>query len=380
VSRQIVAGVAWAVLAVASGCRGVGTSGADVRPESPATPIAPATPAPAPPEPAAPPAAEPFPADCSVTPPSAAHLEILGASPSDHAPEVLDAVTADKVGTHYYISDEEHPERFREHVTELGGGYIGIGSDQAYLYIGWARPQFAWTVDYDPEIVRTHRLHQAFIAASETPSAYKALWSDAHRDAASAIVDQIPTDDAERAHLHRILRKIGPRMRYRFSKLRKSLRGVPSFLTDQPTFDFVRGLVRNGCVRPMLVDLLQTDGLRGIADAAAEVALPVRTVYLSNAEEYWDYTDEFRANIRGLPRDERSVVLHTQSSRINRDYRYTVQSLDNFVAWLDAGWARNVDRMLGRPPIAGPTDFPIRRFDVSPDAAREKHARRAKRR
>jgi hypothetical protein len=325
--------------------------------------------APLPPD-AAVPAALP-PVDAATPAPVVDLCAAMPASAPDQPPEVLAGTSAKKFGTHYYISDEEHPDRFRDHVADLGGGYVGIGSDQAYLYIGWARPRFAWTVDYDPEIVRMHRLHQAFIARSETPAAYRKLWSSARRDEASAIVDDITPDDAERKELRRVLRKAAARVEYRLRKLVK-LPDVKTFLNDQDTYDFVRGLIRNGCVRPMLVDLLQTDGLRGIADAATSVGLPIRALYLSNAEEYWDYTDEFRANVRALPRDDRSVVLHTQASRTNDDYRYTVQGLDNFVAWLDDGSTRDIDAMLGRPPIAGPTDFPIRRFDKTPDARRKR--------
>ena len=108
--------------------------------------------------------------------------------------------------------------------------------------------------------------------------------------------------------------------------------GTPTYLSDQATYDFIRNLIKNGCVRPLLVDLLADKGMKGIGEAMTKVGLPVRTLYLSNAEEYWTYTDQFRANVRGLPTDAKSLALHTQSSNANEDYRYNAQPLDTFKA------------------------------------------------
>lgn len=323
-----------------------------------------------------------FPADCSATAPSQAQREILWATPDDREPEQLDGVNETKIGQHYYVSDEGHADRFREHIAGAGGGYVGIGSDQAYLYIGWARPQFAWTVDYDPHIVRLHRIQQAFLVAADSPAAYLALWQREQNAQARAIVETLATDRTERRSLLKVLSAAQPRIRKRMARLDRNLRGVPSYLSDQSTYDFVRNLVRNGCVRPMLVNLLDVDGLRGITKAATRVGLPIRTLYLSNAEEYWEYTDQFRANVRGLPRDARSMVLHTISSSENEDYIYIAQPLDNFVAWLDARWARRSRTMIGRVHVDGMTHFPSVRFEEDPAEAlaRRKAKRKTKRR
>lgn len=334
-------------------------------PPDPAPQVVEAKPVPPPP-----PAVDTFPADCSVTPPSPAMHDILWGTLSDAKPELLDGVRPDKFGQHYYVSDEGHADRFKSYIENSGGGYVGIASDQAYLYIGWARPQFAWTVDYDDEVVGMHQLQQAFIAASATPDEYKAMWRNDHAHAAKAIIAQIAKDDRDKKRLLHILGQGQPRMRRRFGRLEKNLAGTPSYLTDQATYDFLRNLIKNGCVRPLLVDLLADKGMKGIAEAMTKVGLPVRTLYLSNAEEYWNYTEQFKANIRGLPRDERSLVLHTQSSNANEDYRYTVQPLGNFVAWLDDGWAKNINMIVSRVPVKGPSDFPVRKFETTPEQAR----------
>jgi hypothetical protein len=318
-----------------------------------------------------------FPADCSVTPPSQAQRDVLWASPADDEPEQLDGVNETKIGQHYYVSDEGHADRFREHIADSGGGYVGIGSDQAYLYIGWARPQFAWTVDYDPHIVRLHQIQQAFLLAADSPAAYLALWQRESNAQARAIVEGLTENRQERRRLLKVLSAAQPRIRKRMARLAWNLRETPSYLSDQGIYDFVRNLVRNGCVRPLLVNLLDKNGLRGITRAASKVGIPIRTLYLSNAEEYWEYTDQFRANIRGLPRDERSRVLHTISSRDNEDYIYVAQPLDNFIAWLDARWAKRSRTMIGRVRVEGMTHFPSVFFDKDPaEALAERRAKR----
>lgn len=163
-------------------------------------------------------------------------------------------------------------------------------------------------------------------------------------------------------------------MRVRLWRLHKNLRHVPTYLTDQATYDFVRTLVRHGCVRPLLVDVLAKRGLVGIAAAAREVGLPIRTLYLSNAEEYWSYTRQFRDNLRALPHDERSRVLRTLSSAENHDYRYVAQPLANFLRWLEEGKARRARSMIGRFEVKGPGDYPSLLFDEDPTAARAKRA------
>jgi hypothetical protein len=322
-----------------------------------------------------------FPADCSATPPSQAQHDLLWASPADGEPEQLDGVNETKIGQHYYVSDEGHADRFREHIADSGGGYVGIGSDQAYLYIGWARPQFAWTVDYDPHIVRLHQIQQAFLLAAESPAAYLALWQRESNARAREIVEGLSPDRQERRRLLKVLSAAQPRIRKRMTRLAWNLRETPSYLSDQGIYDFVRNLVRHGCVRPMLVNLLDKNGLRGITRAATAVGLPIRTLYLSNAEEYWEYTDQFRANVRGLPRDDRSMVLHTISSSDNEDYIYIAQPLGNFVAWLDARWAKRSRTMIGRVHVDGMTHFPSVRFDKDPaEALAERRARRKSKR
>ena len=337
--------------------------------DDPPVAVLPSAPDPVPP---APPPVDTFPADCSVTPPSQAMRDILWSSLSDKKPEMLDGVRPEKFGQHYYVSDEGHADMFKPYIDGIGGGYVGIGSDQAYLYIGWARPQFAWTVDYDDEVVGMHELQQAFIAAAATPDEYRTLWSKERTADAKAIIAQIAPEGPQRKRLVRILGQGQPRMKRRMARLAKHLT-VPTYLTDQGIYDYLRGMIKHGCMRPLLVDLLADKGMKGIGEVMTQVGLPVRVLYMSNAEEYWTYTDQFRANVRGLPIDDRSLALHTQASNANEDYRYTAQPMTLFKVWLDGG-VRNIDAMLTRVAVKGPGHYPTRLFDQTPEQAKAERA------
>ena len=51
----------------------------------------------------------------------------------------------------------------------LGGGYVGVGSDQSYDFMASQRASWGWAFDYDPNVYRLHRMMNPLILASETP-------------------------------------------------------------------------------------------------------------------------------------------------------------------------------------------------------------------
>src|SRR5690606_24051561 len=95
----------------------------------------------------------------------------------DDAPPERGGVTEARKNKQYLTGNEKSLFAFHAAIAGLGGGYVGVGSDQAYLFIGWARPQLAWLTDYDPDVVRIHRVHRAFFLAFADPEAFLAAWS-----------------------------------------------------------------------------------------------------------------------------------------------------------------------------------------------------------
>lgn len=131
---------------------------------------------------------------------------------------------------------------------------------------------------------------------------------------------------------------------------------VPTFLTDQGMFDYIKELYRRERIRPMVTNLLDNRGMTGVAQAANDLGVTVRVLYVSNAEQYWrGYNRHFRRNVQALPVDEKSLLLRTLLIwDVNGDYRYNVQPLTNYQAWLAQPYVRSVYHIVFRRPKADP--------------------------
>ena len=87
--------------------------------------------------------------------------------------------------------------------------------------------------------------------------------------------------------------------------------------------------------------------------------MPIRLYYLSNAEDYWEYPDQFRTNFQGLYFDDASLILRTDAKkRRNDDYAYCLQPALNFQRWLAQPYVREVADIWPREARAGPFAHP----------------------
>jgi len=281
----------------------------------------------------------------------------LFGSAQDDAPAVLGGVTASAEGRHYFTSNERSLHAFASTVRGKGGGYIGVGTDQAYLFLGWARSEFAWLVDYDPVVVQLHGVYRALLLAAESPDEFLALWSREGRLLAHDAID-LHAPERERSRLRSLYRRQRSAVARRLAEVVETTRAaaVPCWLTDEAQYRHVRDLVRHGRTRAMVVDLAGKRGLRGIGHAARKAGIAITVLYLSNAEEYWRlYPDAFRRNVDALPWADDAVVLRTLLIwHVNRDYRYHVQRAANLRAWLDERWVGNVYHVTYERPAPDP--------------------------
>ncbi len=272
----------------------------------------------------------------SAEPLSDTERKVFLGSREDKPAELLHGITADAEGQHYVTGNEWNLHLFYERLKDLGGAYLGVGADQAYLFIGWQKPTLAWLIDYDPVIVQAHRIYHAFFVAADTPAEFRNLWNPESGDAARAA---LVARWGERAALplETFLRSYRKRIAMRLDRLKETLgeASVPSFLTDDGTYAFVRTFLVEGRARPMVANLLEKKGLRGIGKAARELGVTFRVVYLSNAEEYWNYGYTFRKNMESLPHDESSLLVRTLLTwERNQDYRYNLQPFHKYLQWL----------------------------------------------
>ncbi len=296
---------------------------------------------------------------------TAAESQTFWSSPEDAIPEVRHAVKKENEGQHFLYCDELHLELFEPLLRNLGGGYMGVGTDQAYLFIGWMRPSFAWLTDYDPLVVLMHKVYAAFLTEATTPAEFQALWRD--KKAGLAVLNRRAASDPQ---LPAMLRLFEQQEYYTLRRLEYLSRPVgknkvKTFVNDADDYAYVRALVVARRVRPMLGNLLADKGLRGVADAARKLGVTIRGLYLSNAEQYWKYADAFRQNIQAQPFDGQSVILRSQASKpSNHDYRYYLQAATVFATQMANPKVQSVYQAVPFVAIDDPTTAPLTVIDA----------------
>ncbi len=331
------------------------------------------------PEPAPEPAPDPGPkkpptpwtAD-NVPPLTQQEREVFFGSVQDQEPEVRGGISRGMEDLHYTIGNEWTLFAFYEDIKDLGGGYMGVGTDQAYLFIGWQRPELAWLTDYDPKIQRVHHMYRALFLAADTPEEFIDFFKEENIEKAKAAIAEIYDGD-DKVTAQATYRRARKLINYRMQKQKRKFKNsnVPTYWNDQETLDYIKAMLREDRIRPMLVNLMEADGMKGVREAAAELGVPVRVLYVSNAEEYWkEYAEQYRKNIAELHSDEKSLLLRTRLIwGINYDYVYVVQTIDNYRQWLANPEIVKVKQILSGSPKVDATKVNTYRVTHTPTEA-----------
>ncbi|MEZ4313395.1 MAG: SUMF1/EgtB/PvdO family nonheme iron enzyme [Polyangiaceae bacterium] len=213
----------------------------------------------------------------------------------------------------YLTTNEPDQHLWAPYVRHVGGGYVGIGADQNYSLIAQARSRFAWLFDYDPQVVRLHLLLRAVILAS--PTAKDLVEAFAVANAAktrAAIAEHTPPEEKEA--VLRVLLNARDLLHADYSKRMKTPEGARrtyDWLSNPESYRYIRLLYQQGRIQPLKGNLLTDKILPSIAKNARSLGIQVAVLYTSNADDQWQLTPQFRANIVGLPFEERTVWLRT---------------------------------------------------------------------
>jgi hypothetical protein len=254
--------------------------------------------------------------------------------------------------SHYWISNEQSHYLWREAIDRAGGALVGVGTDQNYLLAGWARSSVIVVLDFDEAITRLHRVYGLLFATCPTPTEFLHAWTEEGEAGTLAALAALP-DAEERRGLERVYRHA---RRFVLVRLRRTLRdhqerGIPTFLDDTAQYDHLRHLWNSGRVWTVTGDLR---GDRAMLDTAAALRAAneqIGVLYLSNAEQYFDYDPPFRRNIVGLPFAEHGVVLRTLGWRMHgfvtgEEYHYNLQPGRNFAEWMARSRVKAVGYLL----------------------------------
>jgi len=246
---------------------------------------------------------------------------------------------------HYVVSNEKRHYLFKGAVENVGGVFVGVGSDQVYLMAAWANPKVLIPMDFDQFIVDLHGIYRLVFLESKTPDDFLKLWSD--ELALKALIKTGAKDSKERLTFFEVV-DFGRKTivsRLRRTKKQYTKLNVPTFLTDQSQYDLIVNLFKNKKVFPVRGDLTKNRTMVAIGQAAKDQDLHIGGIYLSNAEQYFLFSEQYRANFAALPFNEKSVVLRTLPDGA-KGYYYFVQSGRLFQDWMKRARIKKVFTML----------------------------------
>ena len=256
---------------------------------------------------------------------------------------------------HYVISDETRHDVFYNKIKDLGGMYVGVGTDQSYLYIGWSRPQVAVIMDFDKLIIDLHEVYRLIFLKAETPDEFVKLWYKENKKKIIAMIKEAFPEPVKQKRIIKAFKFSRSWVAGKMGILKKHHKKhkVPIWITDAGQYKYIRDMFKAGRIVMLRGDLTATKAMPGIAEASKKLGIPVRVFYLSNCEQYFFYEEQYRANIQALPTDAKTLFLRAFAWASNPDYgladtryHYNWQSAENFKDWMANSKANKVGKML----------------------------------
>ncbi|TGL63376.1 LIC_10091 family lipoprotein [Leptospira sarikeiensis] len=253
---------------------------------------------------------------------------------------------------HYPSSNERRLDLFKSRVVDLGGGYMGVGTDQNLTLIAWAKSEFAYLFDFDPVTVSINRLHLHFIEISPTYSEFETLWDPKRKDAVLPIIEKRFSNDPEyqvilKSYQIALRKGAVPQRLGDLHKISKIYPEFTSFHNDPKDYEYLRNMILEGKIIAIDGNLLGDKTINSISEKAKELEVPIRILYTSNAEEYFRYPEVMRKNFLNLYSDPKSIVVRTvtkgakvygfpDGEMFPREFpfHYNIQALENLKQWL----------------------------------------------
>ncbi len=251
---------------------------------------------------------------------------------------------------HFLSSNEIRLDLYKPYIENLKGGYVGVGTDQNFTLMAYARSDYAWLIDFDPMAVYLNRIHIYLIHISPTFDDYASLWEKKNYKSTLGLImnrfSEFPDLPKYKRAWDLAYQSEAMVKRFKLFKYMTRKYNFTSFHDNQDDYQYLRQMVAQKRIQPVLGNLLGPSTMRGIAQSATSLKIPIRVIYLSNAEDYFSYSDEFRQNILAFPIDDKGLLLRTVQKKhmINREpecncytedrFHYNIQKMTNFHVWL----------------------------------------------
>jgi hypothetical protein len=262
---------------------------------------------------------------------------------------------------HYVKTNERRHDVWFPYIADTGGVYVGVAADQNYTLIAVAKSEFVFLMDLDWRIAELHRAYEVLIEASETPQQLHERFLAKNEASSVALIEEALGDQIPAEQLRQVLISWRSARETVYLHLENVIRRTQdgqttSWLSNPEYYAHIRKLYQNDRVRMLVGNLTGPNTVKTIASAAEGLGMPVKVLYLSNAEEYYDYTSQYRENIKALPIADDSVVLRTIYSDkwVHADalWNYQVQPLADYQARLEDPKNTRRNRMLDHAKTA----------------------------
>ncbi len=215
----------------------------------------------------------------------------------------------------YIDTNEKRLTTFLPWILNIGGAYAGVGAAQNYDLIALARSRWAFLFDYEPNVVRLHRVLEALILASDSPAAFVDRFSPGSVDQSLELIKRQWSSDPQMSSYQRLFLGYQARLLAIYTRQLAAPVDDPRFgwLAHEDQYGYVRTLYQQGRIVILPGDMLARRSMLAIGAAATRLGVPIRIFYTSNAPTSWggNITPEWRANVGALPFDDDSVVLVT---------------------------------------------------------------------
>lgn len=259
-------------------------------------------------------------ADWTITELSDEHRGLVAGIRDDAIDEV--PICTDRVGlssldckdpVNHVTPNEERYHVVLPYLTNRGGGYVGVASDQNYTFVVEAKSEYAWFMDYDAVIVHLHQVARAVFLKADTREDFVSWYDPARSEELEALLDETYPDDPDlkfyKSHVARFKNRLF--RHYTRQMAPDAAWGDRGWLRTEENYLWIRDLWRTGRARTVKGNMLGENAMKDIGEAARKLETPIRVYYTSNAPSAWgsEMTPSYKANVRGLPMDNQSIVL-----------------------------------------------------------------------
>jgi len=213
----------------------------------------------------------------------------------------------------YIKTNEASNFLFAPYIKNLRGGYVGIAADTNYTFISYAKSEWVFLMDFDYVILSLNRIIRAFVKESPTVKDFLEKWNPINSKSSLAILEKYYSHTEDLPTIKTIFLKNQAQLynHYKTSSLPDKTFQDFGWLRHEPNYAYIRQLYLQERISIHGGDLLKDKTLYSIGQASKKLGIKIRVYYPSNAEEFWDFNENYKRNVLNLPFDEASVVIRT---------------------------------------------------------------------